>query len=261
MYWLFRLIRRNIWLIGLLFWSITWNDINLAQVKSVDSWTNLAPGIDQRMYYPSWLSWLYVVRIDPTLYHFRVHYHEGTAFFISEWLERLSNPIVVVNVNFFEPNHHILGMIFSDGVKYGETFQNRGGMFFIQDGIPNIESLIASPYQNEIYDQAIQAFPMLIVDQQQFYFDRHRDVATRRTVIAMDNDDNVLLIITPLGGITLLNLAQYLVKSDLKIVNALNLDGGGSSMMSINMGGNQPSVIVKSFDPVPSVLSIYSSHK
>ena len=38
-------------------------------------------------------------------------------------------------------------------------------------------------------------------------------------------------MVTSLSGLTLLDLAEYLPTTDMNLVDALNLDGGGSSML------------------------------
>jgi uncharacterized protein YigE (DUF2233 family) len=133
---------------------------------------------------------------------------------------------------------------------------NRGGTFFVQDGRPAIRSNIYEPYNGELFDQAIQAFPMLVLDGEQAYTDTARDRSTRRTVIAIDSSGRVLLIVTPRIGLTLLDLAAWLAQSDMEIVDALNLDGGGSTMLHLQDVDQRFNTT--SFDPVPAVLAVYA---
>ena len=65
----------------------------------------------------------------------------------------------------------------------------------------------------------------------------------------------ILLMATPLLGISLVDLANYLPTTDMQIINAVNLDGGGSTMMSLAYGS--PSYALASFDAVPTVLAVY----
>jgi exopolysaccharide biosynthesis protein len=60
---------------------------------------------------------------------------------------------------------------------------------------------------------------------------------------------------TPFLGLSLAELSAYLPTTDLNIVTALNLDGGGSTMMSVNPQGFS----IPSFDPVPTILAIYKN--
>ena len=47
-----------------------------------------------------------------------------------------------------------------------------------------------------------------------------------------------------------------LVAGDLNLVNAVNLDGGGSTLLTLTLPG-QPTYFIPSFDPVPTVLAVY----
>jgi len=60
-------------------------------------------------------------------------------------------------------------------------------------------------------------------------------------------------MVTPLLGPTLLDLSAFLAQSDMDLVNAFNLDGGGSTMMVIA----PEDYLIASRDPVPAVLAIY----
>lgn len=223
-----------------------------------DTWTRLAPGLEQRVYRPpsGLFTRLTAIRIDPARYTFRVHYQPGEAYLLTEWAAAYPDAAVLFNTNFFDREDVAQGLLFADGVRYGESYRRRGGTFFVQNGVPGIESVLVRPYAGEPYEQAAQAFPMLITDGAQSYFDTRPDRATRRTVIGMDSEGRVVVLVTSFGGITLLDLAAYLAASDLGLVDALNLDGGGSSMLQVQ-AGDTAAVTVGSFDPVPAVMGVY----
>ncbi len=225
---------------------------------NADAWTTLAPGLEQRVYRPSsgLFTRLTAIRIDPARYDFRAHYQPGDPQLLAEWAEAYPNAAVIFNTNFFDRADFAQGMLFADGVRYGEPYRRRGGTFYVQRGVPGIESNLVRSYAGEQYDQAAQAFPMLVTDGQQSYFDTRPDRATRRTVVGMDSSGRVVVLVTSFGGITLLDLAEYLAASDLDLVDALNLDGGGSSMLQIKTG-ETAEVTVSSFDPVPAVFAVY----
>jgi uncharacterized protein YigE (DUF2233 family) len=230
----------------------------LTHTPSTTTWETVAPGLERRSYVPNNRNsaQLYVVRIDPAYYTFRAHYRPGEPLSVEGWQQELPNAVAIINTNFFERDHRILGLLISDQVVYGETLVNRGGTFFVQDGRPAIRSNIYEPYNGELFDQAIQAFPMLVLDGEQAYTDTARDRSTRRTVIAIDSSGRVLLIVTPRIGLTLLDLAAWLAQSDMEIVDALNLDGGGSTMLHLQDVDQRFNTT--SFDPVPAVLAVYA---
>jgi uncharacterized protein YigE (DUF2233 family) len=81
------------------------------------------------------------------------------------------------------------------------------------------------------------------------------DRPSRRTIVGQDRAGRIILITTnSLIGMRLADLGAYLASTDLDLLNALNLDGGGSTMMVIKTGAPQ---LVPSFDPVPAVLAVY----
>jgi exopolysaccharide biosynthesis protein len=223
---------------------------------SIEEWQTLAEGLELKMVVPedNAFGQLLVLRIDPTLYAFRVHYRPGAPLSTSGWSAELPEAVAFINANFFDRQHNILGLLIADGVVYGTPYTDRGGMFAIQDGLPVIRSNVESPYQGEALEQAVQAFPLLVFDGAQTYTTLRGDRATRRTIVAQDADGNVLLIAAPLVGMRLAETAAYLLETDLEIMHALNLDGGGSTMMAVQ--DDEPFVI-SSFDRVPAVLAVY----
>ncbi|MFQ3658775.1 MAG: phosphodiester glycosidase family protein [Anaerolineae bacterium] len=218
-------------------------------------WQQLAAGIEVRTITPlqSALAQMVVVRLDPALVQFRVHYRPGEPRLIGQWQTELPNAAVIVNANFFTPEHLITGLLVSDGQTFGRSFIDRGGMFSIQNGQPVIQSLISQPYDGRPLEQAIQAFPVL-VHQRAAAYPRVSDTrASRRTVIGMDSQGRVLLMATPGIGLGLYDLSQYLASADLDLVSAFNLDGGRSTMMAIAASR----YVINSFDAVPAVLAVY----
>ena len=223
-----------------------------------NTWETLAPGLERRIYRPSagLFTRLTAIRIDPANYDFRVHYQPGEPQLLPDWVDDYPDAAVILNTNFFDRADTVQGMLFTDGVRYGEPYRRRGGTFYLQNGLPGIESNLVQSYADEQYDQAVQAFPMLMTDGTQSYFDTRPDRMTRRTAIAVDTSGRVVVLVTTFGGMTLLDLAEYLVASDLELVDALNLDGGGSSMLQVQTG-DTADVSMLSFDPVPAVIAIY----
>ena len=221
-------------------------------------WVSLAPGLERRAYAPrpnNALTQLVVVRIDPAYYTFRAHYRPGNGLGLSGWRDALSGVAAFVNANFFDPQGLAIGMVVSDGVASGQSLSGRGGMFQITGGEPRVRSLIAEPYGGEPLEQGVQAFPMLVVDGQASYNNLSDTDVSRRTVVAQDSSGRILLMATSFLGLTLAELSSFLASSDLAIVNALNLDGGGSTLLYVEPG-NTPTQMT-SFDVVPVVLAVY----
>lgn len=218
-------------------------------------WETVLNGLERRTYIPedNPLGQLIVLRVNPALYTFRAHYQPGQAHTLAEWQAQFPDAAAFINANFFSADHNILGLLVADGVAFGQSYQDRGGTFLVQNGIPRVRSNLTEPYAGEALQQAVQAFPMLVQDGAAAYTSGQPDRQTRRTVIAQDSAGNILLMVTPLLGLRLSELSAYLPTTDLNIVNAFNLDGGGSTMMY-----DQTPFQLSSFDPVPAILAVYA---
>ncbi len=229
------------------------------QVDSeANGWELLAPGLERRALFPGGnypLTQFTVIRIDPAHFMFRAHYRPGEPLSLAEWREALPDAVGFINANFFNAQAQILGLLISDGVTYGSAYADRGGVFYTLGEEIGIRSTVDEPYRGEAYDQAVQAFPMLVSGGQAAFTNSGADRASRRTVIALDTSGRVLLIVSSsLIGMRLVDLSAYLPTAGLDINEAVNLDGGGSTMLYVNTG----SIQVPSFDPVPAVLTIYA---
>lgn len=233
----------------------TMTPTSVAPTLDTTAWQIIAEGLEQRVYIPNntELAQMVVFRIDPTIYRFRAVYRAGKPLSITEWARIEPDAVAIINANFFDSQNNVLGLLVSDGIVYGQSYQDRGGTFFIQNGVPNIQTFRNQSFQRDTLEQAVQAFPVLVENGQQAYFNTASSRLSRRTIIGEDAEGNILIMVTPLLGLSLVDLSAYLPTTDLNIVNAFNLDGGGSTMMAV------PSInfTLTSFDRVPSILAIY----
>lgn len=254
---LFRLILTHIMTAVTLLAGCVPNGFNGAtQGTPGSAWELLAPGLERRVYRTT-LTQFVILRIDPNQYLFRVHYRPGAPLDIDQWNDALPGAVAFVNGNYFDKENHALGLVVADGVVYGNAYQNMGGMLVVQDGIVRVRSTVAEPYTGEPLDQAVQAFPMLIADGKAAFSNPQGDRVARRTVVGQDKAGRILLMATSaLAGMKLVDLSNYLAASDLDLVNAFNLDGGSSTLLSLNVPG-QPPYQIASVDPVPTVLAVY----
>jgi len=225
---------------------------------SNNGWEVLANGLERRTIQPGGnnaLTQLVVLRVDPTFYTFRAHYRPGAPLSMPTWRDNLPGAVAFINANFFDTARNALGLLVADSTVYGQTFANMGGMLEVRNGYPRVRSLVNEPYYGESLEQAVQGFPMLVLDGQQAFRNTQGDRVSRRTVVGQDTYGRILLITTPsLFGMRLVDLSAYLPTTDLNLVMAVNLDGGGSTLMWI---GSQPAYEAYSLDPVPAVLAVY----
>jgi hypothetical protein len=224
---------------------------------TASGWEQLAPGLERRVYAPPDNSFgaFLALRIDPAFYSFHAHYRPGAPLLLGEWQNALPGAVAFVNGNYFDPQFNALGLVVADGVVYGQSFVNMGGLVQVQNGGVRVRSNILEPYAGEPLEQAVQAFPMLVSNGATAFSNSQNDRTTRRTIAAQDAQGRIILIATPLLGMSLVEAARYLPTTDMQIINAVNLDGGGSTMMYIATSG-QPYTLT-SFDAVPVVLAVY----
>jgi uncharacterized protein YigE (DUF2233 family) len=230
-------------------------------VDNLSTWEQIAPGIERRIYRPGAdqaLTQFLAVRIDPALYSFRAHYTPGDPKNVMQWRDQLPDAAAFVNANFFDTDGQVLGLLVSDGAAHGTPYVGYGGMFQVQNSAPRIRSTIVEPYiPGESLETAVQAFPMLVLDRAGIFTNTQGDRISRRTVVGQDGAGRiVLLVTTSLVGMRLVDLSAYLPTTDLDLINAINLDGGGSTLLYAR-AAQGPAVQIPSLDPVPAILAAY----
>lgn len=218
-----------------------------------DSWDTLATGFEQRTLRTENNILIRAIRIDPAYYTFHAHYNTTSPFRIDEWRNALPNPTAIINANFFGTQNEVLGLLISDGAVFGRSYQ-RGGTFIVQNGVPRIRHTPDEPYYaGEPMQQAVQAFPMLVRDGQQHYYSDTDFIPSRRSAIGQDSQGRIVIFAT-ISLISLPQFSEYLAnEASLDLVNAFNLDGGGSTMLY----SAPADFTLRSIDPVPAVLAVY----
>jgi exopolysaccharide biosynthesis protein len=222
----------------------------------VGNWQPLSLGMEQQTLRPGGIytfSSFAALRIDPAHYTFRVGYTPGVARSLDQWRATLPGAVALINANFFDGNNYALGLAVADGVVYGTSYTDRGGMLAVQNGIVRVRSTIDEPYFGEPLEQAAQAFPNLVLNGAQAYANARPDRASRRTVVGQDAQGQIIFLASSsLIGMTLVDLSAWLPTTELGLMTAVNMDGGGSSLLWAQGGPSVPS-----FDPVPVVIAVY----
>jgi uncharacterized protein YigE (DUF2233 family) len=194
---------------------------------------------------------LFLLRIDPDLFDFRIGYSPGQPKPLATW-QAETGALVVMNGGFFTPEFLATGLIVVDGQPSGSSYVGFGGMVTVGEAGVGVRSLVERPYQaTESFDYALQAFPMLVLNGQPAYQTADFDAA-RRTVIGVDEDGRILLILASWGSFTLAEMSNYLASADFGLVNALNLDGGTSTGLVLA----EPPESIPAFVAVPSVIVV-----
>jgi uncharacterized protein YigE (DUF2233 family) len=201
---------------------------------------------------------LTIVRLDPARAHFRVHYDPQTPRHVSTWAAHLQQPTLVINGGYFTPENQTTGLLISDGQAWGSVYGDFAGLFAVTaDEQVSVRWLRDQPYDPvEPLAQAVMSFPVLVKPDGVMGFPADADDGTpaRRTIVAQDNQGQILFIAAPRGTLSLHQMAVFLAESDLAIDVALNLDGGFSTGLWLEAGG--VSITVDSHVPVPSTISV-----
>lgn len=219
-------------------------------------WRAIAPGMEWRRMFPGGdeLAQLIVLRIDPEVYEFRTVYRPGAPLRVAGWREQLPQAELLVNTNFFNRARQAIGYVVSDGRQMNAPDTRRGGLFLVVDGLPAVIGIAElSEWAGASIEQAAQGWPLLVRDGKAAYDDRRRTERNRRTVIAQDQGGRILIMVAPLLGLSLADLSAYLERADLQIVTALNMDGGGSTLLALP----QQSYVQPAWDAVPAILALY----
>ena len=220
-------------------------------------WERLQPGLERRTIRllnenGRQTDQLYILRIDSIFYNFGIAYSPGQPKSLAAWQEE-TGAMIVVNGGFFTEEFLATGLIVVDGQASGSSYVGFGGMVTMRQGGVDVRSLVERPYTpTETFDYALQAFPMLVLNGAPAYQNDDFDAA-RRTVMGVDEDGRLLLILSTWGSFTLTELSAYLAHADFGLVNALNLDGGTST--GLILAG--PSESIPAFVAVPSVITIF----
>jgi hypothetical protein len=196
------------------------------------------------------------VRLDPTYVTFRVHYSPGDPHWLHEWCDLFPKAVLIVNGGFFDESDQALGLLVSEGQSFGQSFSGFGGMFQVSGSDVRVRSLISDPYQGETLLQAVQAFPLLIetggvLAAQGEGFDKR----SQRTAVGQDRAGRIVFVIVPYSRLSLAELQQGLLTSDLDLNIALALDGGRSTGMILRTPSGDE--FYPSLDRIPAVIAVY----
>ncbi|MBX5452135.1 phosphodiester glycosidase family protein [Thermogemmatispora sp.] len=226
--------------------------------RPLDRWLTLTTGVELR--YEHWKGpsgnedTIMIARFEPQHVALRVLYSPSAPHFISDWLKLERGALAVVNGGYFNDQGEATGLVVSDGQVYGASYSGFGGMLYVDSqGTIHLRSLSQYPYSpGEQLQQATQSSPMLVLPGgKRTQFDADAS-SNRRTVVAFDKEGRLLFIISPEAAFSLDEFDDLLLASDLNIDVALNLDGGSSTGMYLNAGGQR--VGVDSLTPVPIAL-------
>lgn len=199
---------------------------------------------------------VHMLRLDPAVVTFAVGYAPDAPRAFAAWCAE-PGTLAAINGGFFHRDYQSTALVIAQGVASGTSYEGQGGMFAVDStGAVSLRHLADQPYRpDEPLVEALQGWPMLIrPGGQVIYPTAESGDRARRSVLAIDQAGNVVLLAFPTSDFTLRGLADWLVSSDLGLDAAMNLDGGSSTGLCANAPLYQARI--DAFGPLPLVLLV-----
>ena len=225
------------------------------RAKTETRWHTIAPGVEMRTLSVGGGSTLggatEIIALRTTPSHLKIL--KGETRDASAWRED-EKSLAVINGGFFDPKGKTLGLRVCDGAKKGDLHNADWGVFFIRKGKAGVLHTrdFKKKYTSYVnISQAVQCGPRLVVDGKTTDL---KPQTARRTGIGIQRDGKIIVAISD-GALPFDDWANLWAKSDgLNCRDALNLDGGGSTQISIKT--KKKSLEVSGLWPVPDVVAI-----
>lgn len=224
-------------------------------------WQSIERGLEISRYYFSnntgiLSQGLLISRLNPK--HFNFTLAQAKKFSASRldlrYMTQHLGGIVGINANFFDPADKPLGLLIENSHKI-QPLQSAGnlltGIFYIDRSGAFIVHRTEFNRQKPLL--AIQSGPRLIANGKALNL-ASPNQASRRSVVAISYQGEIILLATlsRFPGTTFFDLQKFLLTPSLKIKDALNFDGGGSSQLFINKSEKLPNeIFITGGDPVP----------
>ncbi|GCE13738.1 phosphodiester glycosidase family protein [Tengunoibacter tsumagoiensis] len=199
-----------------------------------------------------------IARFDLKQVHLSVGYQPDKPLSTSDWMKQ-TGATAIINGGYFDEKQTATALLIADGQTYvGSSYSSTGdgGLLAVdQAGNVILRALKGQGYDpdTEQLQQATEGAPMFITNGQRFQFNANA-ASQRRSVIAIDKQGRLLLIVSPAMAFSLDEMADLLLNSDLSIQTALNLDGGSSTSLYVNSGNHK--VTIDPYTPLPIVIII-----
>lgn len=215
-------------------------------------WRTLAPGLDYAKLPVTAGVTLHLLRLDPARQTLRVVQARettaatsaggGVALADAGEFRRAAGGAAAFNGGFFDPAFRPLGLLVSAGKTLAKLRRVDHGVFALAGGKASVQH--AKSWQAPAgLEFAIECGPRLVVDGAALSFKDAR--SARRTVLGVDARGWPVAVVSD-AGLSLAELAAWLVRPEASggvgLRQALNLDGGPSTMLEVDAGGVRAAV-------------------
>lgn len=220
-------------------------------------WTSAAEGMRIKQFIDAEQNLITVVKVDISKYDWALAQGEQPLT-VGQWREALKSKgkaaVLVINGGYFDENYQSTGYLRVGDLEFGKlsTDGKNGytGMLLIDDAGPSLRYLPAQNFNAaESIEYGLQTFPTLVWNGQN-KIEQDSGQTARRTVLAADERGQIYMVISELY-ISLHDLADWLIASELKIHSAINLDGGTSTGLAVE---TEDLHYLTNSAPVPNVI-------
>lgn len=192
-----------------------------------------------------------VFRIMPEFFEIKLQSSEK-ARRISEWE---MNDGIIMNGGYFDKDLSPAGFLVIEQkiVSIRKFDQDKSGLLEIKNGIMKIRDLRSDPWQTDEPnpDFALQSYPFLIKGSKPA-LQSDSGLKSRRTAIGMDARGRIYFFISNAYYLSLFEMMQQIRAMSLHLEAVLNLDGGTSTGIKVNL--SQYQYLVDSLVAVPQVI-------
>ncbi len=223
-------------------------------VQPAAEWKTVGPDVEQRieMVSPSSTARVTLYRFAPSTVDLDF-VHSTSVGSIIDWQKAYPDAIAILNGAYFDEESVPAGYFRSEGERIGSrAFDFDKSAFFIGDATPRIIE-VKSEAELKNMKSILQSYPLLVQDGQAVVQTDSGKLA-RRSFVGFDLSKNLYLGIVDGGGISLYELSQYLQRTGVSWTSALNLDGGPSTGLSINVKDLQE--VTDSWTLIPNVIIV-----
>lgn len=219
----------------------------LGTFDALAEWERIGPGVEYQKFTDSGLV-AHVTRVDLDDDRIRLitSNESEKGMRTSDWAKR-KNALVAINADFFDEKHKPIGLAIGGcGSWSGTSDTRREGVVAIGEDRLEIraQSHVMDPVPGWV-EQAVSGWPLLVDGCRAFGSSAlpGSDAFTRsphpRTAVGLSGDTRTLYLVVVDGrlegipGVTLAELAEFM-QDQLGVCTAINLDGGGSSVLVID---------------------------
>jgi uncharacterized protein YigE (DUF2233 family) len=212
------------------------------------TWRTISPGVEMRVFTTSPQTGsvrVIALRANPS----HIHVATGGTHDAPEW-RRKTRAVMAVNGGFFDTEGKSLGLRIARGKRVSRLRKADWGVFYVRAGKARIAHTSTFKLRNDI-TEAVQCGPRLVADGRII---KLKDQWARRTALGVEPSGKVIVAITD-GELGFREWAAlWASRSGFNCQNAMGLDGGGSTQMSVRTSSQ--SLEVGGYTKVPDAVVI-----